>query len=119
MHDIHRKLDRIARQLDILTDLGVLIVRGLNTQNAQIIAAVQQEGTVIMSALSDAIADVGTSVDAAATRVQTDVAGLKQQIADLEAQVAAGTATQADLDALAALKVKVDQIDPATATTLP
>lgn len=71
-----------------------------------------------MSAISDAIAATDASVDAATARVQSDIATLKQEIVDLEAQVAAGTATQADLDALAALKVKVDAIDPATPSTI-
>ena len=119
MHDVHRKLDAITRRLDIITELGVILVRAVNADRGDILRAVRQEGTAIMSVLSDKIADVGASVDAAATRVQEDVATLQQQIADLEAQVSQGTATPEDLAALDALKVKLDQIDPLTPTTLP
>ena len=73
----------------------------------------------IMSVLSDKIAEVGTKVDAAATRITTDVTNLKAQIAALQAQIAAGGASQADLDALTALEAKLEQIDPATPTTVP
>lgn len=70
-----------------------------------------------MSALSDKIAEVSSKVDTATSRVQTDVASLKQQISDLQAQIAAGGASQADLDALTALESKLDAIDPTVATT--
>jgi len=72
-----------------------------------------------MSVLSDAIAAATTSVDAAISRVTTDVSSLKAQIATLEAEVAGGTATQADLDALAALTAKVNGLDPTVPDVLP
>lgn len=72
-----------------------------------------------MSALSDAITAVGTSVDAATVRVQTDVAAFQQKIADLQAIIDSGTYTQADVDALAALQAKVDAIDPTSPVVLP
>jgi len=73
----------------------------------------------IMSALSDKIAEVGTKVDTAATRITTDVAALKALIATLQATIDAGGATQADLDALTALETKLDQIDPTTPSVVP
>jgi hypothetical protein len=73
----------------------------------------------IMSLLSDAIAKVQSSTDAATTRVQTDIAGLRDQIVKLQAQIDAGGATAADLAALAALQAQVDAIDPTNVATLP
>jgi hypothetical protein len=73
----------------------------------------------IMSALSDAIAKVNTSTDAAIGRVQTDLASLKDQVAKLQAQIDAGGASPADLQALADLQAKVDALDPTSPATLP
>jgi phage-related minor tail protein len=73
----------------------------------------------IVSQISDAIARLNTSLDAAVTRVTTDVAALKAQIADLQAKVDAGGATQADLDALAAAQAKLEALDPTSPATLP
>ena len=74
---------------------------------------------VLMSALSDKIAEVTTSVDAALVRVQDDVTTLQTKIAELQAQVDAGLATPEDIAALDALKVKADALDPISPTTLP
>ena len=73
----------------------------------------------IMSQLSDAIAKVSASADAAVARVQTDVQGLKDQIAALQAQIDAGGASPADLQALSDLQAKLDALDPTTPATLP
>jgi len=71
-----------------------------------------------MSDLSDKIKALETSVDAALARVQVDVDAFKAKIAELEAKVAAGTATPEDLAALEAMKAKVDALDPTSETTL-
>lgn len=94
----------------------------------------------IMSQISDAIAAVkagqdttDASVDAEIARIQNAITTLTAQvaaddakIADLQAKVDAGTATPADFQMLAditaqqaATKTKLDQVNPATATTLP
>ncbi len=70
-----------------------------------------------MSAISDAIAAVNASADAEIARVGAKEDALRQQVIDLQAQIDAGTASQADIDALAAVKAKLDVIDldnPAT-----
>ncbi len=72
-----------------------------------------------LSQLSDAIAALSASTDAAVSRVQTDVTALKAQIATLQAQVDAGTASPADMQALADLKAKIDAIDPTNPATIP
>lgn len=66
----------------------------------------------IVSQLSDKIAAVSTSMDAAVGRIQEDVAAL-------QALAASGGATQADLDALDALKARLDAIDPVKPVTPP
>lgn len=68
-----------------------------------------------MSKVSDAIAEVNQAADEAISRVQEDVASLKQQIADLEAQQPTG----ADLQALNDLKDKLAALDPTQPDTLP
>ena len=72
-----------------------------------------------MSVLSDAIAKVNASTDAAIARVTTDVAALQAQIAALQAQIDAGGASPADIQALADLQAKLDALDPTSPTTLP
>lgn len=75
---------------------------------------------VLMSALSDKIAELGVKVDDAIAREGTEDAAeaaekarLQAKIDELQALVDAGGASQADLDALDALKAKLDQINPA------
>ena len=82
-------------------------------------ADLQALGELIMSVLSDKLAAVNASLDAAIGRVQGDVAGLQQQIATLQALVDGGAATPAELQALDDLRQKLDAIDPNSATTLP
>jgi uncharacterized protein YoxC len=70
-----------------------------------------------MSQLSDAIAAANAAADDAITRVNADVADLKQQIADLQAQIDAGGATPDDLSNLASLQAKLAALDPAQPAT--
>ena len=72
-----------------------------------------------MSLLSDKIAELNTSVDAAVQRVQDDVTAFGVKIADLEAKVAAGSASPAEIQALDDLKAKIDAIDPTKPEVLP
>jgi len=83
---------RVTRRLDeILTRLGVL-----TTQGAHIMATVQE--------LSDELDSIKTAVDAVKATVTAQI----QQIADLQAQIAAGTpVSQQQLDELDA---KADSI---------
>jgi len=71
-----------------------------------------------MSALSDAIAATKASADATLTRVTADIANLNGQIVALQAQIAGGGASQADLDALAALQTELAGIDPTNPVTV-
>jgi uncharacterized protein YukE len=73
----------------------------------------------LMSALSDAIDRLETSVGDAKDRVQKDVSDLRAEIAKLQAQVAAGGADQATLDRLAALQAHVEEIDRVASAPLP
>lgn len=72
-----------------------------------------------VSQLSDQIAALGTSVDAALARVQDDVAALTTQIAALQAKIDGGTASPDDFAALAAIQAKLDALDPVKPETLP
>lgn len=72
-----------------------------------------------MTEISDGLASLETEVGAAETRVRDDLAGLKQQITDLQNQVNAGTATPADIAKLAELKQRVANIDPAVPSPAP
>jgi hypothetical protein len=83
------------------------------------LAALLTKGDQIMSVLSDKIAAVGSSLDAALGRVQGDVGTLTQKVAELEALVAAGGATLEDIAALEAIQAKLDALDPVKPETLP
>ena len=74
---------------------------------------------LLMSVISDKIAEVTTSVDAALVRVQDDVTALNTKIAELQAQVDSGLATPADIAALDELKVKLDALDPTSPVVIP
>lgn len=76
-------------------------------------------GDRLMSILSDKIDAATASTDAAIVRVQTDVAALNAKIVELQTLVDSGGATQADLDALDALKAKVDALDPSSPVVIP
>lgn len=78
-----------------------------------------RQGAIQMSALSDKLAEVQTSLTAAVSRVQEDVARLQAKIAELEALVASGGATPEDLATLDSLKATLDAIDPTKEDTLP
>jgi capsule polysaccharide export protein KpsE/RkpR len=66
----------------------------------------------IVTQLTDAIKAASDAADGAISRTQADVSALRQQVADLEAQVASGGASQADMQALSDLKAKLDALDP-------
>lgn len=72
-----------------------------------------------VSQLSDQIAALGSSLDAALARVQEDVTTLTAKIAELQAKVDAGLATPEDFAALAANQAKLDALDPVKPDTLP
>ncbi len=71
-----------------------------------------------MSKLSDAIAAVDAEVTTETATVQAHVATLVAKIAELQALVDAGGATQADFDALMALQAKIAAIDPTNPATI-
>lgn len=71
-----------------------------------------------MSALSDLIRETDVEADAALARVAEDVAALVAKIAELQAQIDAGTATPADFEALAVIKSKLAALDPTKPDTL-
>lgn len=64
-----------------------------------------------MSQISDSIAAVRTSLDAAIARVQADETALTAEVARLQALVDAGTATPADVAALAKIQSDLDLLD--------
>jgi phage shock protein A len=70
-----------------------------------------------MADIQAALDSLESKVDSATTRVTTDVESMKAKIADLQAQVDAGTATPAQVDQLARLQAKVDAIDPTNPAT--
>lgn len=73
----------------------------------------------IMSKITDKINEASSSADAAISRVGDDVDALEGRVAQLQQMVADGGASQADLDALDALKAKLDALDPTKPATLP
>lgn len=72
-----------------------------------------------MSAISDKIAELKTSLNAAVARVMEDDAARAAKIAELQALVDAGGATPADVAALEELKAIADGLDPIKPATLP
>ncbi len=72
-----------------------------------------------LSNLSDEIAALGTTVTDAEARVSTDVQALRDRIAELEAIIAAGSATPEDIAALEALRQRIANIDPAIVSPTP
>lgn len=71
-----------------------------------------------VSALSDKIAAVETSVDDAIARVQADVATLQAKIDELQAKVDSGTATAEDVAALERVAAKLAALDPVQDATI-
>lgn len=71
-----------------------------------------------VSQLSDRIANLTRSADAAISRVQSDVTKLRQQVDDLQAKVDQGGATAKDVADLEALQAKLDALDPVQDATL-
>jgi hypothetical protein len=72
-----------------------------------------------MSAISDKIAAIKSSLDAAVVRVTEDVATQTAEIARLQALVDAGGATPEDLANLEALKTELDGLDPIKPVAVP
>jgi len=71
-----------------------------------------------MSAISDKIAEANADADAALQRSIDFTAKMEAEVKRLQDLVDAGGATQADLDNLDALRLKLAQIDPTDPTTL-
>jgi phage shock protein A len=73
----------------------------------------------LMSRISDEIADVKASLEAAIQRTRLVVSNLEARVAELQARVDEGSATPADEAALAEVKTMLDQLNPSSPTTLP
>jgi DNA repair exonuclease SbcCD ATPase subunit len=73
----------------------------------------------IMSRISDEIADVKESLDAAIQRTRLVVSNLEARVAELQARVDEGSATPEDEAALKEVKDTLDQLNPSTPSTLP
>jgi hypothetical protein len=78
-----------------------------------------EEEMTAMTVLSDKIAALGASLDAALARVDEDVKALQAQVAALQALIDQGVATPADIAALEAAQAKLDALDPTKPDTLP
>jgi len=74
---------------------------------------IQRTEEAIVSAISDKIAEVGAEVAALEASDAASAQSVTDAFARLEALIAAGGASQADLDALDALKVRVDALKAA------
>lgn len=72
-----------------------------------------------MSVISDKIAEVRSSFDAAVVREVAEDADHAAKIAELQALVDAGGATPADVAALAELKTIADGLNPTSPVVLP
>jgi len=73
-------------------------------------------------ATTDALNNLNASIDAATTRVQAtqnEVKDLRDTVAKLQAQIDAGNADPALVDALNAAKARLDQLDVNNDTPLP
>lgn len=108
--------DTIQRDLKNL-ELLIALAKARNAGLPNLLSELKILGELV-SALSDKIAAATASVDAALTRVQEDVATLNAKIAELEAKVKENP-TPADLEALDALRDKVNALDPIKPDTLP
>ena len=123
LDDIERDLERL--QDEGWTDFKVLlqILRRLDREH--VLADKRQEK--LMATLQDVIdaeAATNDSVQAAAARVATDLAALKDQVTALQAQIDAGSnVTAADLDSLKAgldaIGTDATAIDPAAVVEPP
>ena len=78
----------------------------------------QRKVLEVMSALSDKIAELKSTVASETQQVLDEVTALKAKITELEALVAAGGATPEDMAELEALKVAIAAINPNDPTTI-
>lgn len=97
-----------------------LTLGGLVTVNVNVTVSLSPTlEKLLMSVFSDLATQLETEIDAATARVQKDVAGLKQQIADLQAKIDAGVATPEEIARFQAAVTAVKAIDPTDPTVLP
>jgi len=113
----------IRREYDLQVELGKNLANLLSALGLALIERYSDQKLEaledrIMSKLSDKLAEVEASQDAALARVQEDVAAQAAKIADLEAKVAEGTATAEDLATLDRIKAKNDALDPIKPDTI-
>lgn len=95
-----------------------LLSQVAETLAARLAPQLQELKDDLMSQLTPRLDALESAVTAAEARVSGDLAGLKQQIADLQARADAGTATDAELARLDSLTARVAAIDaPAPAPT--
>jgi uncharacterized coiled-coil protein SlyX len=81
------------------------------------LSAIQQQvskGEQLMSVISDKLASLQTSADAATTRVTADIQALRDQIAALNTNAA----TPEDLAKIDALQAQLDALDPTNPAVL-
>jgi len=72
-----------------------------------------------MGAITDLIGELDGELDAAKARIDEDVANYEARIAQLQQQVADGTATPEDIANLALLIEKVKGLDPTNPNVFP
>jgi len=89
------------------------IIAHVETQGGLVRLKIQRTEEAIVSAISDKIAEVGAEVSALEASDAASAQSVSDAFARLEALIAAGGASQADLDALDALKVRVDALKAA------
>lgn len=73
----------------------------------------------LMSILTEKLAELNSSFDAALARVQEDVDALNAEVADLKVKVENGTATPDEIAAIDTLRARIDALDPNKPATLP
>jgi hypothetical protein len=83
----------------------------------KLMLAIQKEE--IMSILTEKLAELNSSFDAALARVQDDVDTLNAEVAELKIKIENGTATPDEIAALDTLRARIDALDPTSPTTLP
>ena len=89
------------------------IIAHVQTEGGLVRLKISRTEEAIVSAISDKIAEVGAEVAALEASDAASAQSVTDAFARLEALIAAGGASQADLDALDALKVRVDALKAA------